>query len=323
MELNAIIAFLFIFILVVSVLVGIAYFGIKETKYEDLETKKSQQQQQSDESGKSYKKQKSNGLVGGSKKEKVKSEQQQQQQQQQAKKQQQQTQKKRKNSSSNNQSSDEIQEEPILIIPDPFSGVLTSRFAGATSNSKKANNENQHHQQHHYNNTTENRKVAISSEKSNSQQSSSGGQVAVANNKNQETLNQQINAEKAKVKVMVVKPSLNTAVVANNHQEDTNKQPKLIKVNLVNSRPLTNTQLNGDVGGSGAGNSSNYEIQINDLTHKLKEVSSSLNDKSKRVDDLSRENLEIKASLGQYQSSCKKLTNDFETLKPIRSFRKS
>lgn len=102
MELTGILTFIGLFILILSVLVGIAYYGITESKYEEkpvvkqVDVKKTVKKVKRDDSAKVKKAEK---------------------------------QKKRKNSESS--SSEAQEEEPIVIIPDPFTNKLSSRFAGA------------------------------------------------------------------------------------------------------------------------------------------------------------------------------------------------
>lgn len=113
MELSGILTFFGIFIAILCVLVGIAYYGIRDVTYED--TIKNNPQQTSNE---------------GKKKQKTK---QKRDDSDKTKKTTNQTNAKKRNSSATQSSQGEEEEEPIVIIPDPFTNQLSSRFAGASS----------------------------------------------------------------------------------------------------------------------------------------------------------------------------------------------
>lgn len=114
MELSGILTFFGVFIAILCVLIGIAYYGIRDVNYEDTlkaktseQTKKKQKtKQKRDESNKSAKK----SLTVTNKKQ---------------------------NEQEQQQSSEEEEEEPIVLIPDPFTNQLSSRFAGAGTNLNK------------------------------------------------------------------------------------------------------------------------------------------------------------------------------------------
>lgn len=230
MDMTSILAFILIFVVILSILIVIAYYGIKETKYDDLVKKTKQQQQQQQtangEAGKSGKKSAkttANGDVTTTTT-MTKKDQKQQQQQQQAKKQQQQqqAQKKRKSSPPNETRSDEIEEEPIVIIPDPFTNQVSSRFAGATGASMKkpAPVVVEH---------VDNRQAESRSNKQHVNPVESVKQPVESNQAH--ILQQQQQQQRQKPKA-TVKPSQNIVSV-NKKEPVEEKDTKLIKVNLV------------------------------------------------------------------------------------------
>ena len=59
----------------------------------------------------------------------------------------------------------------------------------------------------------------------------------------------------------------------------------------------------------------NYEKQIEELTHKMRELTESLKDKSKRMDEAEKASVAAKADLSKAQTLNKKLSTDLDTLK--------
>jgi hypothetical protein len=118
MELSGILTFFGVFIAILSVLVGIAYYGIKDVSYED----RIKSTDEPKTGSKANKKPKAT---------KPKRDETQQLQPSPTKNKQQHKKRDKSLTSSQEQSTEE--EEPIVIIPDPFTNKLSSRFAGATS----------------------------------------------------------------------------------------------------------------------------------------------------------------------------------------------
>lgn len=271
MELSAILAFLFVFALIVLILAGIAYYGMNESKYESATTSTgidgTKRSAASKVDGKKSKSATSAADVA--KKQMIK---------------------KRKNSSSDRQSSEEIEEEPIVIIPDPFTNQVSSRFGGAGLVAKRSVHESQSQSQ----SSTERKK-------SNENRAS----PAVVPQQQQQppvTILQQAQMEQKPKPKATVKPS--QSVNVRDSDEET-KQPKLIKVNLVNAKTMPTSEL------VAAG----YESQINELNGRLKEAKEALADRNKRLDALAKTTDELKADLHKYQMVSKHANNELDTLK--------
>jgi len=133
MEITGILTFIGVFISIVLILISIAYYGIKEPTYDETvavnsnETKKKSKKETSNKkpvtktisnssSGSS-----SSSTNGDNKKRAISGE---------------------TNKKANNYVQEVPEEDPIVIIPDPFTMQLSSRFAGATKSGTSTNGQN-------------------------------------------------------------------------------------------------------------------------------------------------------------------------------------
>lgn len=224
MDFGAILAFILIFVFILAILVGIAYYGVKSSSYPgDSNTTTSASDSRA--SKKQQHRQKS--LANGKAKPKSAAT------------------KRKETSISESESSGGIEEDPIVIIPDPFTNQLTSRFAGAISATKS---------QHHQNGGVVHRKtpVAVTDTKPQSAQSASVSTTTVPVNvvtatkstpPPQPILATNIGPSSVELKTDIkskpkatVKPHFTAASLATQKEEDS--KPKLIKVNVVNSKAL-------------------------------------------------------------------------------------
>jgi hypothetical protein len=131
MEITGILTFIGIFISIVLILISIAYYGIKEPTYDETvavnsnETKKKSKKETSNKktvtktiSNSSSSSSSTNGGGGDNKKRAISGE---------------------TNKKANNNVQEVPEEDPIVIIPDPFTMQLSSRFAGATKSGTSTN----------------------------------------------------------------------------------------------------------------------------------------------------------------------------------------
>ena len=302
-----ILTFIGIFIAILLVLISIGYYGIRESTYEDMlrsnnqstdskdNNKKKTKTKKKDETGKTTNQNKtnSNNVV--------------------------QSRKKQSERNSDNQSVDQPEEEPIVIIPDPFTNQLNSnRYAGVSNQSNtfvssfSRKDKDTETSKKHTN-------VNINSSTVNSQNNVLNQNVQMNQNSNIQPVVEHFQAINTTLPVsnqvfnnynqQKIKPK---ATVKPNQATVKQELPIQKSVNLQQQPALglTKTSPNTSIIKLQQVNQIQKPSTIDELQYnvKIKELNDSLNDKSKQIDQLNKSNSTLKTDLIKLQS-------DLDTLK--------
>ena len=296
MEITGILTFIGIFLSIVLILISIAYYGIKEPTYDEAVTVNSNETKKKSKKDISNKKQvsKTNSNSSSSSTES----------------------KKRTSSGENNKKANnnvqEIPEEedPIVIIPDPFTMQLSSRFAGATKNGPVTSGQN-------VKRDTQTQQVA-KLPKQQQQQQKHKEDIALENDAKKEIETENLGAftiktlEKIKPKA-TVKPNQNHVLSNSNFSSDFQIKSVAVTGSVPQVQLSSNKMINGDLKASktldlvsnGDSVLAMVNVQLKEkiksmensemaLNTKLKELSLDLTEKIKQIDALNKANLTCK-----------------------------
>ena len=299
MEITGILTFIGIFISIVLILISIAYYGIKEPTYDEAVTINSNETKKKSKKDISNKKQatKTNSNNSSSSTES----------------------KKRTSSGENNKKANnnvqEIPEEedPIVIIPDPFTMQLSSRFAGATKNGPVTSGLN-------VKRDTQTQQVAKLPKQ---QQQKHKEDIPLENDAKKEIETENWGAftiktlEKIKPKA-TVKPNQNHVLSNSNISSDFQIKSVAVTGSVPQVQLNSNKMINGDMKASKTldlvSNNDSVLAMVNvqlkekiksmenlemTLTTKLKELSLDLTEKIKQIDALNKSNLTCKNEIAR------------------------